>query len=153
MELFYVCWFDKTHRDAVYETFFGSGYNNFQYITEEINKDTGERVKVSKQKPVFSIYDVITTYGTKNQRAFYVYNGEKHGYVEASIEDNLSYIKFSLAEALSSVGIDVTVDQIDDILETQFGGTGILQIKKLLTEKFTLPAKGNTHKAGARVTL
>ena len=35
-------------------------------------------------------------------------------------------IKFRLTEALSAVGIDVTVDQIDDILETQFGGTGVL---------------------------
>jgi hypothetical protein len=70
------------------------------------------------QKPVFSIYDVIVTYGTKNQRPFYIKDDSKYGYREASIEDNMPYIKFRLVEALSAVGIDMSVDQIDDILET-----------------------------------
>jgi hypothetical protein len=49
-------------------------------------------------------------------------------YREASLEKNLSLIKFRLSEALSAIGSDITTDQIDDILETQFGGTGILQL-------------------------
>jgi len=38
----------------------------------------------------------------------------------------MSYVKFKLIEALSSIGVDITEDQLDDILETQFGGVGIL---------------------------
>lgn len=141
------------YRDGAYEAFFGSGYNNFQNVVEVLDEETGKPVKVNVQKPIFSIYDVISTYGTKNPKPFYINNGSKHGYVEASVEENLPYIKFRLVEALSAVGIDISVDQLDDILETQFGGVGILEMKKMLTEKFTLPARGNTHKAGAKVTL
>ena len=141
------------YRDIAFKAFFGSGYDNFQSVVEVLDEETGKPVKVNIQKPIFSIYDVISTYGTKNPKPFYVNNSSKRGYVESSVEDNLPYIKFRLVEALSAVGIDISVDQLDDILETQFGGTGILQMKKLLTEKFTLPARGNTHKAGAKVTL
>ena len=145
--------FGPEYRDAAYEAFFGSGYDSFQDVVEIIDKESGKPVKTNVKRPIFSIYDVISTYGTKNQRPFYIKDNSKYGYREVSIEDNMPYIKFRLVEALSSVGIDVTVDQIDDILETQFGGTGVLQMKQFLTERFTLPAKGNTHKAGAKVTL
>lgn len=145
--------FGSEYRDAAFEAFFGSGYNNFQSVVEVIDEETGKPVKVNVQKPIFSIYDIISTYGTKNQKPFYINDGSKHGYREVSIEDNMPYVKFRLVEALSAVGIDITVDQLNDILETQFNGTGILEMKKFLTERFTLPAKGNTHKAGAKVTL
>ena len=145
--------FGPEYRDAAFNAFFGSGYDNFQQVVEIIDKDSGKSIKTHVKKPVFSIYNTIITYGTKDQRPFYIYDDSVHGYREVSIEDNMPYVKFRLAEALSAVGIDITVDQIDDILETQFNGTGVLQMKRFLTERFTLPAKGNTHKAGAKVTL
>ncbi|MEE3413779.1 MAG: hypothetical protein VZR53_00220 [Prevotella sp.] len=49
--------------------------------------------------------------------------------------------------------MNVTTDQIVDVLETQYGGTGVLEMQKFLSEQFTLPARGNTHKEGAKVTL
>ena len=145
--------FGPEYRDAAFEAFFGSGYNNFQSVVEIIDKESGLPSKVNIQKPIFSLYDIISTYGTKNQKSLYINDNSVHGYREVSIEDNMPYIKFRFVEALSAVGIDITVDQLDDILETQFNGTGILEMKRFLTEKFTLPAKGNTHKAGSKVTL
>lgn len=147
--------FDAAHRDAVYLDFFGTDHKNIKDIVEIIDpNDPKKRIeKKNYQQVRHSIYTVVTRYGTPDQCPLYVYSKEKKGYIEVSIENNLPYIKNSLVEALSAIGIDVTEEQIDDILETQFGGMGILQLKQFLTSVFTLPAKGNTHQAGARLTL
>lgn len=145
--------FGREYRDGAYESFFGYTQKNFQTIVEIIDKDTNTPRKVNIRVPIFAIYDIIVSYGTDNQKPLYIKDDSAHGYREASVEDNMTYIKFRLIEALASVGIDVTIDQIDDILETNFNGTGPLQLKRLLTETFTLPDKYNSHKEGAKVTL
>lgn len=141
--------YDSTHRSNVFEEFFGSGYESV-VITKTItngNKTTREDMYVL----VYSLYNVITSYGQKDEKKLYIKH--KGVYREVSIEDNIQYIKSRLVDALSAVGIDVTIQQIDDILETQFSGTGIYQLKQLLTQRHPLPQKGNTHKVGNRVTL
>lgn len=146
--------YPSSYRDASYEAFFGSGYKNIQTIVEEIDpNDRTKRIQKKNQKIVHSIYDVLYSYGTSDQKPLYVYQKNKGGYIEVSIENSLPYIKLQLIEALSSIGVDITEEQLDDILETQFGGIGISQLKQLLIQKFTLPAKGNVHAAGASVTL
>ena len=143
----------KEYRDAAYESFFGYPQKNFQTVVEIIDKDSKTSRKVDMRIPILSIYDVIVSYGTEDQKPLYLKDDSRHGYRQVSVEENMPYIKIRFAEALASVGIDVTVDQIDDILETQFKGTGPLQLKQLLTERFTLPDKYNSHKEGAKVTL
>ena len=141
--------FTREYRDAAYLQFFDEGYKT---ATMAENVKNGSKTS-SKEKTIliYSLYSVIISYGTKTQKPFYYQYNDK--WYEGSIEDYLPYIKYSLTEALSAIGIDVTTDQIDDILETQFGGTGIMQLKQLLTSRFALPEKGNTHKIGSRVTL
>lgn len=141
---------NSSYREEVFLDFFNTTLSN-KHVVEEI--EDGVRKKVNRNKVVPSIYTVISSYGTKYPKPFYVEVPEAGGYVETSIDDNIPYVKNKLVRALSAVGLDVTVDQIDDILETQFGGTGILQLKQFLTERYTLPRKGNTHEAGAQITL
>ena len=129
------------YRVDAYEAFFGSDYKTF-------TDDTGG-IKV--KRIVWPIYNVLVSYGTENQKPLYIRENGK--YVEYPIEKNITYIKFKFLEALSSIGIDITQEQLDDILETQFGGTGILQMKQFFRQNFVLPAKGNSHKAGSKITI
>ena len=144
-------YFDSTYRDSAFQGFFGMDYTTGT-VVEIIDKETGERKSVNVRKPIFSIYNIIISYGTRDAYPLYIRDDDGN-YKEYSIEENMPHIKFKLTEALASIGMDVTVEQIDDILETQYGGTGILEMQRFLSETFTLPAKGNTHKAGAKVTL
>jgi hypothetical protein len=96
-------------------------------VTEIIDKETGERKSVNVRKPIFSIYNIIISYGTRDAYPLYIREDDGN-YKEYSIEENMPHIKFKLTEALASIGMDVTVEQIDDILETQYGGTGILEM-------------------------
>jgi hypothetical protein len=61
-----------------------------------------------------------------NPQPLYVKNGDS--YVEYPVESNAKYIKSKFVDALSALGVDITDEQLDDILETQFGGTGIRQL-------------------------
>lgn len=143
------------YRLHAYNDFFGQDY----YTVSVVEKDNDDVEKIIPNRVMHSMYNVITSYGTNNQHEFYVkdYNRskiyKKDVYVASSIEDNIGYIKFKFVEALATVGIDITTDQLDDILETQFGGTGILEIKQLLMQPFSLQAKGNPNKTGAKITL
>ena len=142
---------DSYYREVAFTSFFGDILWKVDVV--EIDGDGKEKIV---QKNMRSIYNVIASYGTRNQYPFYL-RDERYKdsivYREASLEQNLLHIKFRLVEALGAIGIDVTIDQIDDILETQFGGTGILQLQRLLTQEFSLPDSRSPSKVGNKVTL
>lgn len=145
---------DANYRLYAYEDFFG--FDTPKVNVAEKNKN-GEEVITNKV--AHSIYNVIVSYGTNYQYPFYVKDAKrsksykKDVYVEASIEDNIPYIKYKLIEALATVGIDITTDQLDDILETSFRGTGISEIRQLLIEPCYLQEKGSPTKTGNSITL
>lgn len=146
---------DASYRDDAYNAFFGTGYGKANTTIKIKNEVTGKIIEKEQPIYLFSLYDVMATYGgeSADRRPLYLWDKGEQKYREVSVEDNMPYIKFRFVEALSAVGIDISVDQLDDILETQFGGTGPMQFRQLLVEKFTLSAKGNSHKAGGKVTL
>lgn len=135
----------------VYNDFFGSDYKTFTEIRKERDEYSGKTIEKKINRVVPSLYDVVITYGMTNQQPLYVKKGDQ--YIEYPVESNAKYIKSKFVDALSAVGVDITDEQLDDILETQFGGTGIRQLQQFLLEEFTLPARGNLHKAGAKVTI
>lgn len=145
---------DSNYRNNAFQAFFGRDYGKATAKVKEKNEATGKIVEREKTIYLFSLYDVITSYGNeKNQKPLYLWDDKEKTYREVSVEDSMAYIKFRFVEALSAIGIDISIDQLDDILETQFAGIGPMQLKQLLSETFTLPAKGNSHKAGTKVTL
>ena len=96
---------DSTYRDKAFQDFFGMDYKSGT-VVEIIDKETGERRSVNLRKPVFSIYNVITSYGTKDAYPLYIQKG--NNYIQIPIEQNIPHIIFKLTEALASIGMNVT---------------------------------------------
>jgi len=98
---------DSTYRDKAFQDFFGMDYKSGT-VVEIIDKETGERKSVNLRKPVFSIYNVITSYGTRDAYPLYVQKGKGNDYIQLPIEQNIPHIIFKLTEALAAIGMNVT---------------------------------------------
>ena len=144
--------YDAQHRQDILSSFFVTSTTRFGNVVEEIDKKTKKRLNVQTNKVIPCIYDVIVSYGTRDAKPLYQkIEGDK--YIELSVDNNAPYMKMMLCESLSALGIDISVEQLDDILETQFAGTGVQELKQLLTEIFSLPARGDFSQTGSQVSL
>ena len=143
------------YRLNVFEEVFGTAYRSVNIVQKNAE---GDEVIVPNRS-IYSIATVLMLYGTRDERSLYIKDPsrskkyKKDVYAEVSIEDYLPYVKSRFVEGLSTVGIDITVNQLNDILETQFGGIGVRELRQLLIQPFEYQDKRDPNKTGGDVTL